>query len=271
MTEEVKQEVKQEVKTEVKEEVKQEAALDPFEARATDQGWKPLEDWTAAGNDPAEWRDARAFLDRGEILSRVSQQNKEIKELRKTLKAFEEHNKQLAESKYKEKLTELRGAKKEALEAGDAARVVQLDEQIDMVRDAQAENKASATIDLPPEVPQEFQTWMDRNSWYGQNDEMRMFADNVGTAFAKTNRTKSPAEVLKYVETRVKKAYPDMFQNPARSAPSKVEGGEGTRRAQTSKSQDIDLPPEAISVMNTLVRGGVMTKEEYIKQYKLKS
>lgn len=268
MSEELKQEV-QEKQTDKAPEASapsQEKEYSPLERQALEQGWKPQEEWEG---DPNEWRDARSFLDRGELLTRISQQSKEMKELRKTLKAFEDLNKKLAETKFVEKLDSLKVAKKEALEAGDAARVVELDEQIDLVKDSIAENKASEIVrDAAPEVPPEFQRWVEKNSWYAHNDEMRMFADNVGTSFARMNRDKSPAEVLKYVEARVKKAYSDMFENPARSAPSKV-ADSSVRGAARSKMADreAELPDEARQVMNTLVRSGTMTKEEYMKQY----
>lgn len=281
MAEEVKKDEKEvvEKKEEVKEgkaEAKEEVKLSPKEQRAVDQGWQPLEEWVAAGNDESDWRDARSFLDRGELLSRISAQNKETKELRKTLKVFEQHNKELAETKFKEKLADLKGAKKDALEAGDAGRVVELDEQIDMVRDALSANKAEqgaikeASVEAG-EIHPDFQRWVDKNTWYGQNSEMKEFADSIGTAYARSNRTKSPSEVLKYVEGRVKKAYGEMFGNERRNAPSTVETGGGTRSSTRTKADPIaDLPPEAIDVMNTLVKGGHITKEEYIKQYNLK-
>lgn len=246
----------------------EEKKLTEVEYRAAEQGWKPLEEWTESGGDAGEWRDARAFLDRGELLNRISSQSKEMKELRKTLRAFEDLNKKLAETKFNDKLVELKEAKKQALEAGDAGRVVDLDEQIDVTKDALAENKAQTIVkEETPDMHPEFQRWVEKNSWYGQNDEMRMFADNVGTSFAKMNRDKTPQEVLKYVENRVKRAYADQFMNTRREEPSKVEGG-ATRRAAT-KPTDYSLSAEEEQVMNTLVRGGHMTRDEYIKQLKL--
>lgn len=236
------------------------------EKRAIEQGWRPLEEWDG---DEADWRDARAFLDRGELLNRISSQSKEMKELRKTLKAFEDLNKRLADQKFAEKLHTLKAAKKEALESGDAGRVVELDEQIDVVKDAAAANKAASIVQEPAAGDQhpEFQKWMEKNSWYAQNDEMRMFADNVGTAFARNNRDKTPQEVLKYVENRVKRAYSDMFMNSKRDEPSKVEGG--SVRSAPSKKGEYQLSPEEEQVCSTLVRSGHMTREEYIKQLKL--
>lgn len=279
MAEEQKVEAKTEEKPVEKVEEKQseEKALElsPMEARASEQGWKPKEVWVAEGGDADEWRDARSFLDRGELLNRISTQNKEMKELRKELKAFAEHNKQLAATKFKEKMESLKEEKMAALEAGDAKRVVELDEQIDTTRDAMAANKAdleaSKVAPAAGEIPPEFQRWMDNNSWYGQDAEMREFADQVGTAYAKANRTKSPGEVLKYVEQRVRKAYGEKFSNAKRTEPNTVESG--SARVATRKpvaDKEADLPPEALEVMNTLVKGGHMTKEEYIKQYNLK-
>lgn len=238
------------------------------ESRAMEQGWQPEEEWVAAGKDPSEWRDARSFLDRGELLNRISAQSKEMKELRRTLKVFEEHNKKLADQKFKEKYNELKNEKKEALESGDAQRVVELDEQLDLVKDHMAENQAATVVNEQPEMHPDFQRWIDRNSWYGQDSEMKDFADSIGTAYAKSNRNKTPNEVLQYVEQRVKKTYSERFPATRRDAPSTVETGGGSRR-MASKRDEVVMSAEEEQVMNTLVRGGHMTKEEYIKQLKL--
>jgi hypothetical protein len=257
-TSEVKQAGGEGVEGEVKE-------LTEVEKRAAEQGWRPLAEWDG---DAADWRDARQFLDRGELLNRISAQSKEMKELRKTLRAFEDLNKKLADTKFNEKLQELKVAKAEALESGDAKRVVEIDDQIDVTKDAMAANKATAIVsDAPAEQNPEFQRWVDKNSWYAQNEEMRMFADNVGTSFARMNRDKTPQEVLKYVENRVKRAYRDMFMNERREEPSKVEGG--STRGNGKPSTSYSLTAEEEQVMNTLVKGGHMTKDEYIKQLKL--
>lgn len=273
MAEDIKAEVKDDVLKNNEEKVEvvdtEQEAPDPVETRAREQGWRPLTEWEG---EPADWRDARTFIDRGEFMSRISSQSKEIKKLQTTLKAYEDLNKKLAETKFNEKLAELKTAKVKALEDGEAGRVVELDEQIDMVRDSIAEHKASipepevAAAELHPE----FQRWVDKNSWYAQNAEMREFADALGTAYAKANRSKSPTEVLTHVEGRVKKAYSEMFANTKREAPQAVEGGEGTRRTTRGKGfTEADLPADARRVMDTLVSGGHMSKDEYLKQYAL--
>lgn len=74
--------------------------------------------------------------------------------------------------------------------------------------------------------------------------------------------------MLKYVKTRIKTLYPERFQNPNRSRPSSVEGS-STASTRNSESRDtFMLTDDEKRAMNTFVRQGVMTKEEYIKEIK---
>ena len=144
-------------------EEKETPQLSKAEEKALSHGWKPKDQWEG---DPDEWRDAQSFLDRGEFLSHISAQNKQIKELLAGQRAMTEHNRKLAEAAFKEQLTDLRQAKKAALEADDAAAVVEIEEKIDEVKDKQSEVKALTSREavgggqnLTP--PPEFQEWVD--------------------------------------------------------------------------------------------------------------
>lgn len=93
---------------------------------------------------------------------------------------------------------------------------------------------------------------------------MREFADTVGLKHANNNPDKAPEDVLKYVESQVKRAFPEKFTNPKRSQPSLVEGG--APLGKSLKVDDIELSDEERKAMLTFERAGIMTKEEYKKQ-----
>ena len=106
---------------------------------------------------------------------------------------------------------------------------------------------------------------MNRNQCYGNHSERRYFGDSVGLAYKKgSGHDASPQEVLKYVEERVVKAYPENFKNSRKVAPSSVEGTRGPRRSPDTFELSID---EQV-VMKKLVKQGVLTEEQYIKDLK---
>lgn len=242
-------------------------AVPEVERKAMEQGWRPLDEWDG---DPSEWRDARTFLDRGELLERISSQSRKLKEVQSAMKLMEEHNRKLAEAAAKEQLDELRARKKEALENNDAEAVVQLDEQIDDARDTISELKTQKVEVADASAPHpQFVSWVERNSWYAQDAEMRDFADSVGHTYAKRNVGLEPAKVLEYVEKQVKRAYAEKFTNVNRERPAMVETGGGQRKQTAAKpKEDVSLSEDEANVMRTLVRGGHITEEEYKKQLK---
>lgn len=243
-----------------------------LEEKARADGWRPLEEWEG---DPTDWRDARTFIDRGELLSKISQSNKENKELRKAFKSLQEHNLKASQAAYERALSEFKAQKVEALQNNEHDKVMALDDQIDVVKDDIAKVKAQVAAeaaDVTPEVPQEFTDWVDKNSWYAQDGELKVFADDVGRAYAMSNKGKTPTEVLKYVTERVRKAYPEKFTNPNREKPSSVEGGSGRRTtgASQSSADKYEMSEQEEKVFKTLHAQDpkFWTREKYVADLK---
>ena len=117
-----------------------------------------------------------------------------------------------------------------------------------------------------PGVDPRFSAWVESNKWYEKNPEMREYADIIGQGYASKHKDIDPEDVLTYVTKEVKARFRDNFQNPNREKPSAVEG---TPIASTAKGKSsFELTEDERRVMNTFVRTGVMTKEEYIDQVK---
>jgi hypothetical protein len=76
-------------------------------------------------------------------------------------------------------------------------------------------------------------------------------------------------DVYEYVAKEVKARFPEKFGgNPKRSQPSPVEGaGKGRTGHSSTKYSVKDLPEEDRRIMETIVRSGTMTKEQYLKDY----
>lgn len=251
----------QNVQTEQTEQVenKEPVQLTEIEQRAADQGWRPKDEWDG---DPEAWRPAKEFLDRGELFKKIDEQNRTIKEFRKTLEEFSKHHAKVRDAEYKRALEDLKAAKKEALIEQDADAVVEIDEKILAVREAQAQPVPKVDTPDVSQLNPVFVAWKDRNGWYETNEAMRAYADRIGNSL----QGMSPTELLSEVEKRVKKEFAHKFENPNRSRASAVEG---TTTKGTQKKDSFVLSDEERRVAKKFVdKIPGYTMEQYIEELK---
>lgn len=233
---------------------------DPYEDQAREQGWKPKEEFEG---DPEKWRPAKEFVERGELFNKIDSMGKELKETRKALKMLQEHHTKVKETEYKRAVEELRNLQKKHLEGGNTDEYLKTTE---LLTDLKAEQKARE-VQQQTQVNQpdpRFVQWTQENKWYVDNQEMRDYADTIGTGYAQRNPNLDPVEVLEYVTAQVKSRFKDKFSNPNRNKPTSVEGAS---TPPTSKSS-FELTDDERRVMNTFIRQNIMTKEEYIAELK---
>lgn len=233
-----------------------------IEDRAREQGWRPKEEFEG---DVSKWVSAETFVAKGELIDRIEQLGKKLKDSDKTIAMLKEHHSKVKESEFRRAVEFLKQQKKQAYENGDVDKIIEIDDKIAEVRDTQKAQKAQDTVDASPEAHPAFQSWVSENKWYESDSEMRADADAFGEAYARNNSDKTPQEVLEYVARKIKKIYPEKFVNPNRSKPTGVESS-GTRQGTSRDS--FTLTEEETRVMNTFARNGIMEKDEYIKQVK---
>lgn len=235
--------------------------VDQYEVQAREQGWKPKEEYEG---DPNKWRPAKEFVERGELFSKIDTMGKELKETKKALKMLQEHNEKIKETEYQRAVEELRSLQKQHLETGNSDEYLRTTE---LLTDLKAEQKAREVVKSTksPEADPRFVDWQAKNSWYTKDDEMRKFADIVGTGYAQANPGLDPEEVLDYVTVQVKERFKNKFENPKRTQATAVEG---TSQSSGKKVDSIELSDDERKVMNTFIRMGVMSKEEYLNQVK---
>jgi hypothetical protein len=236
-----------------------EPQLTAIELKASEQGWVPQDEWAG---EPDAWRPAKEFLDRGELFKKIDDQNRTIKEFKRALDDLAKHHKKTAEVEYKRALEALKAQKKEALVEGDFDAVVDIDERIGAVREAQA-NIPEVVVQEPAQVNPVFANWVERNQWYKHDDVMQAYADKIGNKLGAEGM--NPVEILSEVERQVKEKFKEKFSNPRRSAPAAVEGG-GARGGK--KSDSFQLTDEERRVMQRFVRTGALTEEAYIAELK---
>jgi hypothetical protein len=262
MTEEVKV---VETTPEVKEEVKA-PEYTALEQRAMEQGWRPKDEFNG---DEETFVDAKEFLGRQPLFDKIETSQKEVKQLRKALENFKNHYTKVKETEYNRALAALKSERKSALENGDGDRFELIDAEIKNVEQQVQEVKQAHEAPLVQDTPQEpieFVHWKNRNGWYDKMQYMRVYADELGTTLHQQGV--KPAEVLKQVEVAVRKKFPDEFVNPRKASAPAVEEGRGSSTASRGNSFKDKLPADARSIMNSLVRSGTMTEEEYIADFK---
>ena len=242
------------------ESVNQQPVESTEESKAREQGWVTKEEWTG---DPDKWRDAKAFNERGELFQKIDSMGKELKETRKALKMLQEHHSKVKETEYNNALKELKALQKKHLEEGNSDGYL---EATELLTDLKAEQKAREVQaqSAPKQPDPRFIAWANDNKWYQQDQEMREFADTVGMGYAQRHPGVDPVEVLEYVTAQVKSRYKDKFVNPNRSKPSNVEGS----AAPAANKGSFEMTDEERKVMQTFIRQGILTKEQYIAELK---
>jgi hypothetical protein len=241
---------------------------DPVEIEARASGWVPKEEFHGEAH---KWVDAGEFVRRAPLFQKIDLQTRELKELKKGLEALKQHHAQVRETEYKRALDDLKAAKKDALIEGDVDTLVEIDDKVEAVKDAQrkfaAEQAAEAARAASPEVIHpEFAAWTKRNTWYETSKPMRAFADALGIELR--SQGLSPSDVLKQVEVQIKEEFPNKFRNANRDKAPAVEGTSKGGGKSGGGVSEASLSDDERRVMNSIVRTGVMTKEQYIAELK---
>ncbi len=252
----------EDIQTEVSEVAEQSTpeVVDSYTQQALEQGWKPKEEYQG---DPGKWKEAKEFVERGELFKKIDTMGKELKETRRALQMLKEHHNKVKEVEYSKAVNELKQLQKKHLEEGNSDGYL---ETTELLTDLKAEQKAREVVQevTPTQPDPRFVSWVTDNKWYNSDPEMRQFADAVGMGYAQTNRNLSPEEVLAYVTKEVKERFKDKFVNPNRTKSTLV--GSSNTSAGTSTKNDIELTDDERRVMNTFIRTGVLTKEEYLTE-----
>lgn len=241
----------------------QEKQYSEIELKAIDQGWIPKEEFDG---DPSEFIDAPEFVRRGELFEKIERQSKELKALRQGHEALRKHHLKVKETEYERALKTLRAERKQAMINGDTEHALALEEKID---DLQADKKLlveearQAEIDEEDSYTPQFQSWVERNTWYETDDVMRGAADALGKKLHAQGN--SPERVLELVEKEIRKEFPHKFQRQTPRFPAV----EPSSRSGGGSKDTFRLTAEEEQMMQKIVAVTPgFTKEDYIKELK---
>jgi hypothetical protein len=246
-----------------------------LETRARAMGWTSKDEFKG---DPAKWRDAGEFVERGEnLLPLVKAQNKrlerEVAELKQTTKEFAEHLSKTEQRAYDRAIADLKQQRKEALAAGDGDAFEKADEQIDKLqRDAAAKAAKHAEKKDDGGADPVYTEWESRNPWL-KDAELSEYAEFAAQKLRTGGERATGAEFLDLVAQKVKAQFPAKFTNPRRETAQAVEGAAPARRS--GGKAYADMPAEARAACDRMAKNGfagdekaqAKFKADYVKQY----
>ena len=254
-----------------------------YEAEAKIQGWVPQDEWKGS---EASWSPAEEFIHRGEQINPILRKNNErllreleatkkqmseFKEAAEDFKKFQRDSYERKASDLQNELARLKEQKKDAIRSGDGDLAVDLDDQIDAVKERHAEEKSRAAV--PEKKPEtqptvEVEEWLAGNEWYAKDARMRSATDAIGVQLSQEQpwlRGKAFFEALDKeleltfsAEKLGKRVKP---QSPVGSVSTSTSRSGGGRKSYDS------LPSEAKSACDKFVRQGLMTQAEYVNSY----
>ncbi len=264
------------------EEVSPEVAAAEAEARTF--GWRPEEEFDGP---PERWRSAQEFLAEGQRINgflrkdmetlrkAVGNKDKEIAELRQTMREFAQYHEETEAKAYQRARDDLRAERKEALRQNDGERVVEVEDLLEQLETAKPTPRKAKEPEAPADDASQnepdpvFVEWVGANKWFQENRALRALANDYGTALREAGSTLVGRAFLDTIKKQLQADFPEKFSNPARYEPSAggPGGDSGNGRAGRGKTY-ADLPQEDRAVCDKFVKQGlVKSREAYVKDY----
>lgn len=249
------------------------------EAEARLLGWKPLEEFNGP---PERWRDAEAFLEKGKQINgflrkdfdklrkELELRDQRIASLEGNIREFAEYHRETEARAYKRAIASLQEERKAALRESDGARVVEIEEQLDELKEASQKQIAPRAIAPrdPAQPDPAFVAWVDANPWYKENRTLRALVHDYAEEVKRQNPALVGTAFLDHVKQLVQFEHPELFDSPERRRPSAVSSADDTRRPAGGRGKTYaDLPIEARIACDKFVKQGYLTKETYVKDY----
>lgn len=254
---------------------------------AESQGWVPKERFR--GNE-SDWVDADTFVKRGREILPILRKNNEnlvkdlqatkeqLKEFREAAEEFKKFQREAYERKaneYEDRIREIRESRAQAISDGDGQKVNALDDALDQakedLKEAKQAVKEADTVKIPEPAPQsmdpELQSWLDGNTWFGQDKRMTSIANGIGDSLRLEFPLLKGKAFLQKLDEVLAEEFPNKF-GEKKSPASRVESGSGRQSRGGSNAQSYDnLPADAKAACDKFVKQKLMTKEEYVKSY----
>lgn len=236
-----------------------------IEEKAIKMGWTPKDQFKG---DPEKWRSADEFVERGEnmlpiVKAQVKRQEREIAELKETMRQFGEYHTKTEQRAYERALNDLREQRAQAIKDGDGVEFDRVDTEIEKLR-KQLEQEKPAQVQDASKDPV-YVEWRSRNPWI-DDPELESYAVSIGESLREAGVMEKGTEFLEMVGKKMKLAFPERFKNPRRENAPSVEGGVPTKR--TGGKSYADLPADAKSACERMARNAYGDDKKMMDQFK---
>jgi hypothetical protein len=264
------------------------AANQQTEKEARLFGWVPKEEFRGSEDD---WVDADVFVKRGKeinpilrknnelLMKKLDEKAKEIDSIKASVEEFKKFQKESFERKtaeYEVQIAQLKSQKREAIAEGNGDLVVDIDDQIDSLKEAQREAKEAAKAKPEPEQPAqvsipddpELQGWLNKNTWFGNDIEMTELANTLGSSVRKQFPHLTSRAFLEKLDDKIREYMPNKFLgNKAKG--SAVDSSGSVRGSGSSGKKSYDnLPDDAKQACDRFIKNGwIKSKQEYVDSY----
>lgn len=246
------------------------AAEPTVEDRAREMGWRPKEEFKG---DESRWVDADTFVKKGEeVLPIVNARAKKLEEANAAMKAeladmkrtfgeFKQYHSQTERRAYERAMRDLEERQAEAVEANDLKAVREITKEMNnLSKDVRTDDQGDPYA--TPDHAKALSQFEADNPWF-KSDPVMTAAANVIANQLEAAGVRG-ADQLQEVAKRIRAEFPHKFENERRKAPATVEGASPPRKGGKTWS---DLPPEARATADRWVKQGLVTREQYIKDY----
>jgi hypothetical protein len=253
-------------KNEGKDDVKDESQVSAeIIAKAEKMGWTPKDQFKG---DPAKWRPADEFVERGEnmlplVKAQVKRQERQIAELTAGLKELGDFHSKAIKNTYARAMADLKAQRAAAIASGDGAAFDAVDEQIDTLKDSiKADEPKNKGVEGDDPV---FAEWLTRNKW-AEDKKLQSYGFAYAEELRASGSKAEGLELLELVTKEIKAKFPEKFENPRRAAAAAVESGAGPRR--TGGKSYADLPAEARAACDRMAKNGYSDKPKEMAEFK---
>lgn len=191
--------------------------LSKYETEAIAKGWKPKDNFSG---DLEEFRSAKEWLERGELLDTIHSQNREVKALKETVDHLAHVSKKVEENTRARTIAELEARHRDAVEIGDVAVASQVAKDMVKVHSEplmaprQGQNLAPETEDFIKRHGE----WFNQST--AEHAAMAAFAVRRESEIAQSRPGAPLKEILGLVEADVKRTFPHKFAVQPASAVS---------------------------------------------------
>lgn len=255
---------------------------------AESQGWVPKERYR--GNE-SDWVDAETFVKRGReilpilrknnenLVKDLNQTKEELKQFREAAEEFKKFQRESYERKtadYERRIQEIKESRAQAISDGDGQKVNALDDALDEAKEDLKEAKqAVKDVVSVPETPTptsidpNLQTWLDKNTWFGEDRRMTSIANGIGESLRLEFPGLKGQAFLEKLDEVLTDEFPNRFGNKTKgSTSSRVESGSGRQGRGNRNAQSYDnLPADAKSACDRFVKQKLMTREQYVADF----